>query len=442
MKHFSTMTVEPAGASETSSHDNTLMQADASNSVILHRHPGAVRPRRRLVLHAFTSKVRRVACLPFVALAVVEMSASSAGQGLAMQHDIITPPMVKFDLGDYPFALAWSADGRYLATVGFNKGTLSLLNVGDGSMIAVAEIKLPEALAVNSDGTSIALAYSHNIIIYNTKMKSVVYTFADHSCGYINSATFSANDKALWVGCSIGVTKASLLAYKLQIDTSEVVSKIAPPTLRVAGTLSSREQTLWCEKGKTFSIAVIDVFGEHRPDIFFPTTHFVSIIDLQRQTDVVSPLEIQDRQVSGIRRVPLRAYASFDDSYIAVLFPEAYGDAPHPEDLKEDKAVAIFDINSGASIAAFGGYATPEGNYTNGLAVLPGRNFVIGTTGRVNHEKGGRHGGITVWDSRTGLVRQRIETAPYVHAPVLSHDDRLLAVGDYGNVTVYKVAAK
>jgi hypothetical protein len=317
---------------------------------------------------------------------------------------------------------AWSPDGRVLAAIPSVHPALQLITVDTHErrewtapfpfqLLSTAISPDNQLLAVHqpAKGVSTLLLYS-----ISDRKEIARAEFPLGGCSLSAQLTdglaFSLDGSSLWVGCHIAKDVAGSYPAAARLSLTDLRYQERLEFAPIAG------RSLPHLRGSTFSISQgtliwTQILTQYAPDRI-PlriSQQFVHSIDLDNRQEVFTPLKI--RTDPGGQLPSLLQYAMVSPQQgLAVVFRKLIKKEPAPPAGTPDFTFETYDIHTGGRLAEFWSAKDQQdvdsGGQVEHAALIPGSPYLVGAIDASFSP--GKHGGLIVWNVRTGMIVQRV----------------------------------
>jgi hypothetical protein len=188
-----------------------------------------------------------------------------------------------------------------------------------------------------------------------------------------------------------------------------------------------RGSTFSTYQGKLLWSQIIAVYaGDVQPPRI--SQQFIRTIDLETKQEMFPPLKI--RTDSKFQFASLLQYAMVSPQHgVAVVFRKLIKREPAPPVGTPDFTFETYDIHTGALLAEFWSgkeqQDTDSGGQVEHAALIPGSPYLVGAIDASFNPR--KHGGVILWDVRTGAIVQRVPGRSAQRVSV-SHDGSKIAL--------------
>jgi hypothetical protein len=316
----------------------------------------------------------------------------------------------------------WSLDGRMLAAIPFAHPALQLISVDAQDrrkwgtpfpfqLISTAISPDNQLLAVHQPAHGLNRLWLYSIADRREIARAELPVGGcSPSVSSTGGLAFSLDGSALWVGCDIAkhVNGTYPAAVRLSLRDLQYQEHV-----NIAGIASSslphlRGGRFSVDQGKLFWTQIVTTYATGAQGSRI-SEQFVRAIDPSTQQEAFPPLKI--RTDSGGRFPSLLRYAMVSPQHgLAVVFRALIKREPPLPVGTPDFAFETYDVHTGFLLAEFWSGTeqqdTDSGGQVEHAALIPGSPYLVGAIDASFNPR--KHGGLIVWDARTGGIVQRV----------------------------------
>jgi hypothetical protein len=366
------------------------------------------------------------------------------------------PPVFSLEFSmELPHATSnavWSADGRILAAVPTVHPALQLIYV-DTQEHREWSTPFPFQLlstAISPDNRLVAVhqpAKGNRLWLYSIADRTEIAR-AELPLGGCRLGTdltaggglaFSIDGSALWLGCNVRrqVTGTYPAAVRLSLRDLQEQDRVDLAPIADSPLSVLHSSTFSVHNGRLLWTQIVGIYAtdSQRPRL---SQQFVRVIDLDTEQELFPPMRI--RTDSGYRFPSLLQYAMvLPEHGMAVVFRRLTMREPPPPVGTPDFAFETYDIRSGTLLAEFWSGKEQQDTDTGGqvlhAVLIPGSAYLVGAIDASFNPR--KHGGLILWDVRTGTIVQRVPGPSAQHVRV-SHDGRRVALFAHRTLLMYR----
>ena len=247
------------------------------------------------------------------------------------------------------------------------------------------------------------------------------------NCAFSSAMTFTENSDALWVACERSSAKPQdLLAVKLRLPDLEITERWSGPEV-MAGKGSAAFSDIQAQGNKIFAAI-------HAPA---GASEYLFVVNETQKAPMLVSRDVSRAEMGGPGFGFCGLYLSRDADVVTLANCPLSDATTDPGSYETTGQFRTFDTRSGNLIASFGRQIAGDDAISWSVAFdrAHGRFAGFGST------LGSKRGTLVVWDQKTGLELQRIETSAF-RSGKFSPDGRWLTLlgRDDDAIHVYRAA--